>query len=269
MTVRALRRTVASLLGAAAPCPEELPPTRFQAKDESSKIEAVDCLDSCYLKARNTPDQLSKGEAEGGRLKKKKATTVTTSNRFAALATEDGETKAKESEETVSEAIEKNVECGGGYVKLGTMMEDAAEDTGIQTSRDSKFIGISASFDSFGNAGKDLGVQYQAKYEKDVECGGGYVKLGTMMKDATAFGDPTVYNFMGEIREEVKAPMDTGTSYDMGSQLNGDVLADGTAELGDGSDWEEYIPELDDDQRCGSACLEEAIARAIEASCKP
>merc|ERR1712086_909770 len=33
-------------------------------------------------------------------------------------------------------------------------------------------------------------------YEKDVECGGGYVKLGPKMDDAKAFGDPTPYNIM-------------------------------------------------------------------------
>merc|ERR1711870_143198 len=73
---------------------------------------------------------------------------------------------------------------------------DEAEDTGIQTGEDSKFFGISAYFDSFSNAGKELIVQYQAKYEKDIECGGGYVKLGPKMDDPTAFGDPTVYNIM-------------------------------------------------------------------------
>lgn len=39
-------------------------------------------------------------------------------------------------------------------------------------------------------------MQYQAKYEKDVECGGGYVKVGPKMSDLTAFGDPTPYNLM-------------------------------------------------------------------------
>merc|ERR1712032_737831 len=37
---------------------------------------------------------------------------------------------------------------------------------------------------------------YQAKYEKDVECGGGYLKIGPKMSDASKFGDPTVYNLM-------------------------------------------------------------------------
>merc|ERR1712032_249207 len=59
-----------------------------------------------------------------------------------------------------------------------------------------KFFGISAAFDSFSNEGKELIVQYQAKYEKDIECGGGYVKLGPKMDDATTFGDPTPYNIM-------------------------------------------------------------------------
>merc|ERR1712139_728321 len=67
---------------------------------------------------------------------------------------------------------------------------------GIYTSEDSKFFGISASFNSFSNEGKDLIVQYQANYQKDVECGGGYLKLGPKMDDPTKFGDPTVYNIM-------------------------------------------------------------------------
>jgi len=33
-------------------------------------------------------------------------------------------------------------------------------------------------------------------YEQDVECGGGYVKLGPKMDDPAAFGDPTPYNIM-------------------------------------------------------------------------
>merc|ERR1719412_56960 len=71
-----------------------------------------------------------------------------------------------------------------------------AEDTGVQTGEDSKFFGISAQFDSFSNEGKELIVQYQAKYEKDVECGGGYLKLGPKIDDPSSFGDPTPYNIM-------------------------------------------------------------------------
>merc|ERR1712019_288241 len=57
-------------------------------------------------------------------------------------------------------------------------------------------MGISAGFDSFSNEGKDLIIQYQAKYEKDVECGGGYLKIGPKLDDLTTFGDPTPYNIM-------------------------------------------------------------------------
>merc|ERR1712084_195880 len=71
-----------------------------------------------------------------------------------------------------------------------------AQDKGIQTGEDSRFFGIASSFDSFSNEGKDLIIQYQAKYEKDVECGGGYLKIGPKVDDLTTFGDPTVYNIM-------------------------------------------------------------------------
>merc|ERR1712134_76098 len=67
---------------------------------------------------------------------------------------------------------------------------------GIQTVEDSKFFGIAAGFDSFSNKGKDLIIQYQAKYEKDVECGGGYLKVGPKQSDLSTFGDPTPYNIM-------------------------------------------------------------------------
>merc|ERR1712072_792727 len=73
---------------------------------------------------------------------------------------------------------------------------DEAADKGIQTQEDSKFFGISAGFDTFSNKGKDLIIQYQAKYEKDVECGGGYVKVGPAQADLSGFGDPTPYNIM-------------------------------------------------------------------------
>merc|ERR1712187_1026173 len=85
---------------------------------------------------------------------------------------------------------------GKWVAAAGKWFKDEAEDTGIQTSEDSKFFGISASFDSFSNDKKELIIQYQAKYEKDVECGGGYVKVGPKMSDPTTFGDPTVYNIM-------------------------------------------------------------------------
>jgi calreticulin len=85
---------------------------------------------------------------------------------------------------------------GKWALTAGKWSNNAKEDQGIQTAEDSKFFGISASFDTFSNEGKELIVQYQAKYEKDVECGGGYLKIGPKMEDPSKFGDPTVYNIM-------------------------------------------------------------------------
>ena len=97
---------------------------------------------------------------------------------------------------TVSKWKESEGTQGTWVATAGKWFKDEAEDTGIQTGQDSRFFGIAAGFDSFSNAGKDLIVQYQVKYEKDVECGGGYLKIGPKMSDLSAFGDPTVYNIM-------------------------------------------------------------------------
>jgi len=78
----------------------------------------------------------------------------------------------------------------------GKWFSDEKEDRGIQTAEDSKFFGVAAPFESFSNEGKDLIIQYQLKYEKDIECGGGYLKIGPKMDDPSKFGDPTAYNIM-------------------------------------------------------------------------
>jgi len=101
-----------------------------------------------------------------------------------------------ESRWTASKWKESEGTAGSFVASAGKWFKDEAEDTGIQTGQDSRFFGLSAGFDSFSNAGKDLIIQYQAKYEKDVECGGGYVKVGPKMSDPTTFGDPTPYNIM-------------------------------------------------------------------------
>jgi len=101
-----------------------------------------------------------------------------------------------ESRWTASKWKESEGTAGEFVAATGKWFKDEKEDTGIQTSADSKFFGIAASFESFSNEGKDLIIQYQAKYEKDVECGGGYVKVGAKLEDLTTFGDPTPYNVM-------------------------------------------------------------------------
>jgi len=101
-----------------------------------------------------------------------------------------------ESRWTASKWKESEGTSGTFKAATGKWFKDEKENTGIQTSEDSRFFGLAAGFDSFSNEGKDLIIQYQAKYEKDVECGGGYVKIGPKMDDLTTFGDPTVYNIM-------------------------------------------------------------------------
>mmetsp|Transcript_131165 Transcript_131165/g.213520 ORF Transcript_131165/g.213520 Transcript_131165/m.213520 type:complete len:395 (-) Transcript_131165:91-1275(-) len=87
--------------------------------------------------------------------------------------------------------------AGDFTLSAGKFFADEKEDKGLMTSQDARFYDISASFDSFSNAGKDLIIQYQAKYEKDIECGGGYIKVGPKMADGgKSFGDPTAYNIM-------------------------------------------------------------------------
>merc|ERR1712241_505109 len=97
---------------------------------------------------------------------------------------------------TVSKWKDGEGTSGKWVANAGKWHVDEAEDSGIQTGEDSKFFGISAGFDSFSTEGKELVIQYQAKYEKDVECGGGYMKIGPKMDDPSKFGDPTIYNIM-------------------------------------------------------------------------
>jgi len=97
---------------------------------------------------------------------------------------------------TVSKWKEAEGTAGTWENTAGKWFKDEKEDQGIQTAQDSRFFGISSSFDKFSNDKKTLVVQYQAKYEKDVECGGGYLKMGPAMDDPTTFGDPTTYNIM-------------------------------------------------------------------------
>merc|ERR1719335_535703 len=97
---------------------------------------------------------------------------------------------------TVSKWKDSEGTSGTWDTSAGKWHADAKEDIGIITNQDSKFFGISAGFESFSNKGKDLIIQYQAKYEKDVECGGGYLKIGPKLADPTSFGDPTPYNIM-------------------------------------------------------------------------
>lgn len=49
--------------------------------------------------------------------------------------------------------------------------------SGLRTTQDARFYGISAKFDSFSNEGKTLVIQFTVKHEQNIDCGGGYVKV--------------------------------------------------------------------------------------------
>jgi len=67
----------------------------------------------------------------------------------------------------------------------------------LATTQDARFYASSATFEkTISNKGKSLLLQYEVTYEKDVECGGGYLKMGPKMEDPTKFGDPTEYAVM-------------------------------------------------------------------------
>lgn len=68
--------------------------------------------------------------------------------------------------------------------------------TGLQTSQDARFYGISAKFDSFSNEGKDLVIQFTVKHEQKIDCGGGYVKLFPSDLDQSEMHGESPYNIM-------------------------------------------------------------------------
>jgi len=77
----------------------------------------------------------------------------------------------------------------------GKFYGDAERDTGLKTSQDARFYAIGASFPKFSNKGEDLVIQYTVKHEQNIDCGGGYLKIGptTDLKD---FHGETKYNIM-------------------------------------------------------------------------
>jgi hypothetical protein len=64
---------------------------------------------------------------------------------------------------------------------------DAERDAGIKTSQNAHFYAIAASFPKFSNKDKDLVIQYTAKHEQNLDCGGGYLKIGPSTVDLKDF----------------------------------------------------------------------------------
>lgn len=67
---------------------------------------------------------------------------------------------------------------------------------GIQTYPDAKHFAISAKFPEFNNKNRTLVVQYSIKFEQNIECGGGYIKLLSGYVNQKKFGGDTPYRFV-------------------------------------------------------------------------
>lgn len=70
------------------------------------------------------------------------------------------------------------------------------DDKGIQTHNDAKHFAISAKFPEFSNKNRTLVLQYSVKFEQDIECGGGYIKLLSGYVNQKKFGGDTPYSLM-------------------------------------------------------------------------
>nr|ANM86096.1 calreticulin [Stygiella incarcerata] len=79
----------------------------------------------------------------------------------------------------------------------GKFHGDPSISTGLQTSQDARFYGISSGFlKSFTNMGKDLVLQFTVKFEQDIDCGGGYVKVLPKDLDQKGFNGESTYSIM-------------------------------------------------------------------------
>ncbi|XP_040378757.1 calreticulin-3-like [Oryza brachyantha] len=86
--------------------------------------------------------------------------------------------------------------------KAGTFKHTAGrysgdpDDKGIQTTLDARHFAISAKIPEFSNKGRTLVLQYSIKFEQDIECGGGYIKLMSGYVNQKKFSGDTPYSLM-------------------------------------------------------------------------
>merc|ERR1719506_3296825 len=85
-------------------------------------------------------------------------------------------------------------DLGEMKVTSGKFFGDEEAAKGLQTSQDAKFYAISAKTKEFSNEGKTLVIQYSVKFEQDIDCGGGYLKIGAF--EPEKFEGESKYNIM-------------------------------------------------------------------------
>merc|ERR1711934_437956 len=100
---------------------------------------------------------------------------------------------------TVPTGWKPSEELGKWKLTTGKYYGDK-DDTGLQTSEDARFYGLSAKLEkAFTNDDKkNLVIQYSVKNEHKMDCGGAYLKLlpGGENFDASKFGGETPYTIM-------------------------------------------------------------------------
>jgi len=88
-------------------------------------------------------------------------------------------------------------EAGDFKLTAGEWYGDAEEDKGIATSQDARFYDISSKITTpFSNKGKTLVIQFSVKHTQNIDCGGGYLKIGPEGLDQEKFEGDSVYNIM-------------------------------------------------------------------------
>ncbi|KAJ3287264.1 Calreticulin-1 [Blyttiomyces sp. JEL0837] len=91
---------------------------------------------------------------------------------------------------------ESKDDYGKFAITAGKFFADEKASRGLQTSEDAKFYAAAAKLDKpFDNEGKDLVLQFTAKFEQNIDCGGGYIKLLPDFDPKTFNGD-TQYSIM-------------------------------------------------------------------------
>lgn len=100
---------------------------------------------------------------------------------------------------TISTEWKPSDEMGKWKRTTGNFYGDS-NDTGLQTTQDARFYGISRKLDKPFNStdGKDIVIQYSVKNEHKMDCGGAYLKLlsGGDKFSAKNFGGDTPYAIM-------------------------------------------------------------------------
>ncbi|EEQ97714.1 Calreticulin precursor, putative [Perkinsus marinus ATCC 50983] len=79
----------------------------------------------------------------------------------------------------------------------GEVFADEKKNRGLKTAEDHRYYAYIRELDEpFSSEDKEVIFQYQLKYEKSMDCGGGYLKFAPKMENLSAFNSDSVYNIM-------------------------------------------------------------------------